>query len=214
METDFATGISAPVDIQVGYDGNLYYLAYSAGAVGRVKYTGSNAPAITQDPSSQLISVGHPVTFTVAASGAPTLSYQWQKNSVDIAGATSPSYTISSVVLGDSGSQYRCKVTNSFGTATSAQATLTVTTDQPPTPTITAPPSNHGALVAAPYWVKLVRSGNTLSGYASSDGVAWTLVGSDTVSMTASVYVGLPVTSHSDGVLSTATFTNVSATSP
>ncbi|MEP6994637.1 MAG: PQQ-dependent sugar dehydrogenase [Acidobacteriota bacterium] len=143
VETDFATGISFPVDVQVGYDGKLYYLSYGTGAgtVGRVQYTGSNAPAITQDPISQLISAGHPVTFTVTASGAPTLSYQWQKNSVDIAGATSSSYTISSVVLGDSGSQFRCKVTNSFGTATSAQATLTVTTDQPPAPTITAPAS-------------------------------------------------------------------------
>jgi hypothetical protein len=74
--------------------------------------------------------------------------------------------------------------------------------------------STLGALVAAPYWVKLVRSGNTLSGYASPDGVTWTLVGSDTVVMGAGVYVGLPVTSHNDGVLSTATFTNVSVTSP
>ncbi len=74
--------------------------------------------------------------------------------------------------------------------------------------------SIHGALVAAPYWVKLVRSGNTLSGYASSDGVGWTPVGSDTVVMAAGVYIGLPVTSHADGVLCTATVTNVSVTSP
>jgi regulation of enolase protein 1 (concanavalin A-like superfamily) len=72
--------------------------------------------------------------------------------------------------------------------------------------------SVHGAMVSAPYWVKLVRSGNVLSGSASSDGVNWTVVGTDTVSMTASVYVGLAVTSHSDGVLATASLTNVSVT--
>ena len=72
--------------------------------------------------------------------------------------------------------------------------------------------STQGALVAAPYWVKLVRSGNTLSGYASSDGVGWTLVGSDTISMTASVYVGMPLTSHNTSALCTATFSNVSVT--
>ncbi len=111
---DFATGIASPVDIQVSFDGSLYYLAYSGGSVSKVTYTGSNSPAITQDPASQLISVGHPVTFTVSATGAPTLLYQWQKNSVDIPNANLSSYTIASVALGDNGSQYRCVVSNAF----------------------------------------------------------------------------------------------------
>jgi fibronectin type 3 domain-containing protein len=70
----------------------------------------------------------------------------------------------------------------------------------------------QGAVVAAPYWVKLVRSGNIFSGYSSPDGVAWTLVGSDTVTMSAGTYVGLPLTSHNTAALCTATFGNVSAT--
>ena len=76
--------------------------------------------------------------------------------------------------------------------------------------------SSHtaGALVAAPYWVKLVRSGNTFSGYASSNGVSWTLVGSATISMTAAVYVGMPLTSHNASAVCTATFDNVSVTGP
>ena len=103
-------------------------------------YTGSSAPAITLDPESQTISVNHPVTFTVAASGAPTLTYQWQKNDVDIGGATGTSYTINSVTLADDQKQFRCKVSNGSGTATSAEAVLTVTTNQPPTATISTPP--------------------------------------------------------------------------
>lgn len=66
--------------------------------------------------------------------------------------------------------------------------------------------------IAAPYWVKLVRSGSTFTGYVSSDGSNWTQVGSDTINMASNVYVGLAVTSHNDGTLCTATFSNVSVT--
>lgn len=64
----------------------------------------------------------------------------------------------------------------------------------------------------APYWVKLVRSSSTFTGYASSNGSNWTQIGSTTASMASSVYIGLAVTSHNDGTLSTATFDNVSVT--
>jgi regulation of enolase protein 1 (concanavalin A-like superfamily) len=44
--------------------------------------------------------------------------------------------------------------------------------------------SDHtaGAAVTAPVWVRLTRTGDTVSGYSSADGTAWTFVGSDTVS--------------------------------
>ena len=63
--------------------------------------------------------------------------------------------------------------------------------------------------------MKLVRSGSTLSSYASPDGVNWTLVGSQTVNMMPNVYIGLVVASGTDSPsLSTATFDNVSVNSP
>lgn len=62
----------------------------------------------------------------------------------------------------------------------------------------------------APYWVRLVRSGSTLTGYRSPDGSNWTQIGSETISMATDVYVGLAVTSHDDSTLATATFSNVS----
>jgi hypothetical protein len=70
-----------------------------------------------------------PATFMVAASGSTPLSYQWQRNQVNIAGATSSNYTIASTSLSDNGAKFRCVVTNAFGNATSSEATLTV---QPP----------------------------------------------------------------------------------
>jgi hypothetical protein len=64
---------------------------------------------------------------------------------------------------------------------------------------------------SAPYWVKLVRSGNTFSGYRSPDGVTWTQQGtSQTISMGTTVNIGLAVTSHLSGTLCTAVFSNIS----
>jgi hypothetical protein len=67
-----------------------------------------------------------------------------------------------------------------------------------------------GALNAAPNnWVRLVRSGSTLTGYKSADGSSWTQVGSVSISMNGNVYVGLAVTSHDNNLLNTTTFDNV-----
>jgi glucose/arabinose dehydrogenase len=137
--TDFATGISSPVDLHVDFDGNLYYLARGNGRVYKVSYTGNPAPAITQDPESQTASVGSTATFFVAASGQPPLAYQWQRNSVDIGPATQPTYTTPNLVLGETGTQYRCIVSNASGNATSAQAVLTVLNNQSPAAAIGAP---------------------------------------------------------------------------
>jgi phosphatidylserine/phosphatidylglycerophosphate/cardiolipin synthase-like enzyme len=71
--------------------------------------------------------------------------------------------------------------------------------------------STSGSAGTAPYWVAMVRSGTTFSAYISTTGSSWTLVGSQTISMGATVYVGLALTSHRDGTLATATFTNVQA---
>ena len=68
---------------------------------------------------------------------------------------------------------------------------------------------------STPYWVKVTRSGNTLSGHISSDGSSWTQVGSNqTISMNTNVYFGLAVTSHNDGTVCTAIFDNVETSLP
>jgi regulation of enolase protein 1 (concanavalin A-like superfamily) len=69
--------------------------------------------------------------------------------------------------------------------------------------------STSGSLATAPAWVKLERLGTTINAYASADGATWTLVGSDTISMTATVYVGLAVSSHTTATAAQATFDNV-----
>ncbi len=66
----------------------------------------------------------------------------------------------------------------------------------------------------APYWLMLVRTGNTFTGYTSPDNVTWNLVGTIHVSMAASVTVGLAVTATNNTALSTATFDNLRVTTP
>ena len=67
---------------------------------------------------------------------------------------------------------------------------------------------------AAPGWVRLARSGNVFTGYWSTDGVTFTQVGSVSVVMNASIWVGLAVTSHNTAAAATAQFDGVSLTQP
>jgi outer membrane protein assembly factor BamB len=83
-------------------------------------------PMITRQPLNVTTLVGFPATFTVAAAGTAQLAYQWQRNGIDIPGATNASYIISTTSLSDGGSVFRCVVTNGVDQLVSHSATLTV----------------------------------------------------------------------------------------
>ncbi len=85
------------------------------------------APSIDTQPASATKNVGQSVTFSVVvnANVNPAPWYQWKHNGANIPNATSPSYTLGTVALSDSGS-YTVTITNGAGTATSQTATLTV----------------------------------------------------------------------------------------
>ena len=72
---------------------------------------------------------------------------------------------------------------------------------------------NTGSNIKAPYWIKMVISGTTYTGYISPDGLTWTKVG-NTVDAGfgngSPVYAGLAITSHDNAVLSTAHVDNYS----
>ena len=70
----------------------------------------------------------------------------------------------------------------------------------------------NAVVVALPYWVKLARSGSTLTPSISSDGVNWTSLSSVTISMAQNVYLGLGVSSETSTTIG-ATFDNVSINS-
>ena len=69
-----------------------------------------------------------------------------------------------------------------------------------------------GALVSAPQWVRLRRVGTTLTAWAGTDGSSWQTIGSATVALNSTVYVGLAITSHNPGSLASAVVSNVSVT--
>jgi enterochelin esterase-like enzyme/regulation of enolase protein 1 (concanavalin A-like superfamily) len=81
--------------------------------------------------------------------------------------------------------------------------------DRPGTNSATTYNNTNG--LNAPYWVKLVRAGNTFTEYCSPNGTTWTVQGSATFAMASTAYIGLAVTSHNSSSLCTATFDNVSA---
>jgi hypothetical protein len=72
---------------------------------------------------------------------------------------------------------------------------------------------NTGAVVAAPYWVKLERKGNAFTGFISPDGATWTQLGTaQTVPMTGPVLIGLALCSHDAAVPTSAVFSNLKTT--
>ena len=70
--------------------------------------------------------------------------------------------------------------------------------------------STAGSASAAPHWIKLTRSGDVFTASESADGTTWTQIGSDTIPMATSIYIGLAVTSHSTSASATCTFDHVS----
>ena len=74
--------------------------------------------------------------------------------------------------------------------------------------------SSVGPGVINPEWVKLVRNGNTFSGYHSDDGDNWIHLGDHYLEMNSDVYVGLGVTSHAGGAITTCLIDNLSITTP
>lgn len=93
---------------------------------------GPVAPTISTQPTNQTVLAGSNAAFIVAASGTPTLRYQWYFNGTNaIAGATNTSLTVLNAQLAQAGN-YSAVVTNGYGSVTSSIAQLVVTQPNPP----------------------------------------------------------------------------------
>jgi alpha-tubulin suppressor-like RCC1 family protein len=89
------------------------------------------SPSITSQPNAQTVTAGSSVSFSVVASGTSPLTYQWRKDGFAISGATSATYSFGPATTEGAG-KYSVVITNAFGTVTSADATLVVTTTTAP----------------------------------------------------------------------------------
>jgi PKD repeat protein len=118
-----------------------------------------NTPvAITTDPGPQSVCLGGNISITVAATGSAPISYQWRQNGLDIAGATSATYSITNANAGHAGN-YDVRVTNPCGTVTTTADTLIVTSGV----TITGQPSNQTACTGSAVSFTVAASGSGLS---------------------------------------------------
>jgi len=97
----------------------------------RLTTQGGSKPVIATPPASATVQAGGSATFSVVASGASPLSYQWRFNGANITGAAASTYTISSAQISSAGS-YDVLVTNSVGSALSSAAVLTVSAPSGP----------------------------------------------------------------------------------
>lgn len=138
--SNFASNIAgSSLSLVTGTDGNLYFLSRNNSAVYKIVYNGTgSAPVITNQPQSITVAQGNNASFSVSASGT-SLSYQWRRNGNNISGATSATYNISNVTSSHAGT-YSVVISNTNGSVTSSNATLTVTSpNQAPTASITTP---------------------------------------------------------------------------
>jgi hypothetical protein len=101
------------------------------------------APIILTQPSNTTTNVGQTATFSVVATGADPLLYQWLKNGGNIDGATSSTYTTPATVVGDDGATFDVVVTNALGSIESNSGTLNVVFP----PQIQTQPSNQTVVV-------------------------------------------------------------------
>jgi hypothetical protein len=86
----------------------------------------SVAASIVADPDSLRVAAGQPASFSALGAGTPPLTYQWQRDGIDIAGATAATYTLAAAAAQDDGAVFTLRVSNSLGSQTTAPATLHV----------------------------------------------------------------------------------------
>lgn len=167
------------------------YLVRVAGAAGMASSATAtlivNSPllAITAPPTNLTVNVGDAANFSVTASGATTLGYQWYKNFTNrLAGATASTYSLANVQLTNAGN-FTVVVTNAAGALTSSIATLTIVSNVASGPSITAQPTNLTvtaglpaifvveASSTTPLTYQWLRNGSNFSAFATNS--SWSL---------------------------------------
>lgn len=83
------------------------------------------AVSVQSQPAGAAVCDGATANFSVSVAGSAPFTFQWRKDGVNVAGATSSTLTLNNVTPADTGS-YDCVITNSCGNVTSASAALTV----------------------------------------------------------------------------------------
>jgi hypothetical protein len=178
---------------------------------------GEAPPTVTSDPANLSVVAGNSASFSAAAQGVPSPTYQWQRaigagsftdltNAAPYSGVTTTTLTIAPTTLSMNGDRFRLVATNSEGSDTSAPATLTVTAPPPP-PVVQASQNVSGNFgVALSYQI---LANNNPASYALASG---SLPSGVTLNTTTGLISGTPTAFGSFNPAFTAT--NGSGTSP
>jgi sulfur relay (sulfurtransferase) DsrF/TusC family protein len=117
------TGASALLQVQAGGEGEPP--SFPADLVGLQSFQLEQGPVFIQQPGSLVLFVGQTAVFAAAATSVTPISYQWQFNGADLAGATGPTLELPNVRIEQAG-VYQLVARNATRPITSAAATLVV----------------------------------------------------------------------------------------
>ncbi len=147
---------------------------------------------ITQQPGAVTVTEPAAASFTVAASGATPLFYQWRRDGAPVAGANLANYTLSPTTLTDDGARFDAVVSNLYGAVTSTVATLTVNPLTVPA-SIIQHPQNRTVFEPAATTFTVVAAGDTPLNYQ------WRRDGADLAGATNASYTLDPTVAADDG---------------
>ena len=215
----FATGLpGGALGIDVGTDGNLYFLSRAAGKLYKIVYNNGSPGWFSADVGTVFIPGNFRIeneTFSIQASGADIWGnsdqfhfvYQPIEENADlrvrVTGLfdTKHSWVKAGVMVRESlasgARNVMLAITRGNGITLQHRAVANGTTTAELSPGV------------VPYWLRIQRNGETISTQKSTDGVSWVSVGTKTLNVSGTLYIGLAFTSHSPNTLSTATMTNV-----
>jgi hypothetical protein len=192
----------------INYSGNMDIWEFDTFVPTGWSNAATGAPTITTQPASQTVTLGATATFTVAAAGTAPLSYQWYQGGTALAGATSASYTTPATTSAYNGATFHVVVSNASGSATSANATLTVN-NPAAAPAITMQPASQTVGVGATATFTVAATGSAPLSYQ------WYQGGAAISGATSASYTTPPATTAGSGTAYHVVVTNAagSATS-
>ena len=175
-----ATGASYTTPPTVATDSGSLFSVVVRNAVGPTASTAATltvtqaaAPTITKQPAAQTVAAGAPVTFSVTATAAGPITYQWSMNNAVITGATGATYTIADVTSAENGSTFQVAVTSAGKTTLSSIVKLTVTTPTGTAPAITTQPATQTVTVGRTAQFSVTATGPASLTYQwSKNGIA------------------------------------------
>lgn len=128
--TGLTSGTAYKFKVQATQTSNVTYITSTSAfsnVVSASTYSQTATPTVTNASGTLAKTVGQSLSLTANVSSGANLSYQWKKDGVVIAGATSATYTVNSLLVSNAGA-YTCDITETANGMTSATATYTAET--------------------------------------------------------------------------------------